>query len=413
MPDATNIDQVPRVRTAYVQMLADAEAVAACKRELGDDPVLLLIVFCGRHHDPETVRDEIIRLFGDIPIVGGSSAGCIATDALGYTGFELCMVGFVDPRITPQIVSVTNMLDGDREAGLLLGERVRDVAAGGASVMLFYDSVRSPMTAQNPVPTLHYASALMQGFNTGIGDLTLTVVGGGLLTHFNLYDGWVFIGDRHSKHAACALVFPPCVKAGLVVMSGCVPASTFMTITKCSGAEIFELDGVSALSVLAERLGLDETQSGIKDLPLAGTLGAKQGDIYAPFEESAYINRLILSADLAAGSIRMFEPDLTEGQVVQIMSRNNDLMIDSAIAGMDIYRQSITQNLPFLSIYIDCAGRAGVVTGARTEEAEIVGKGVDPEVPFIGFYSGVEIAPFEGSHSRPLDWTGVLVSLSL
>jgi hypothetical protein len=29
----------------------------------------------------------------------------------------------------------------------------------------------------------------------------------------------------------------------------------------------------------------------------------------------------------------------------------------------------------------------------------------------MGFYSGVEIAPFAGSYSRPLDWTGVLTIL--
>jgi hypothetical protein len=34
-----------------------------------------------------------------------------------------------------------------------------------------------------------------------------------------------------------------------------------------------------------------------------------------------------------------------------------------------------------------------------------------PSFPFMGFYSGVEIAPFAGNYSRPLDWTGVLTVL--
>ena len=32
-------------------------------------------------------------------------------------------------------------------------------------------------------------------------------------------------------------------------------------------------------------------------------------------------------------------------------------------------------------------------------------------MPLLGFYSGVEIAPFMGG-SRALDWTGVLIVLS-
>jgi hypothetical protein len=44
------------------------------------------------------------------------------------------------------------------------------------------------------------------------------------------------------------------------------------------------------------------------------------------------------------------------------------------------------------------------------EEAELLMRYLDPAVPLLGFYSGVEIAPF-GGYSRPLDWTGVLTTL--
>ena len=50
-------------------------------------------------------------------------------------------------------------------------------------------------------------------------------------------------------------------------------------------------------------------------------------------------------------------------------------------------------------------------SGAPVEEAELVVRGLDPTTPFLGFYSGVEIAPF-GTYSRPLDWTGVLTVLT-
>jgi hypothetical protein len=48
------------------------------------------------------------------------------------------------------------------------------------------------------------------------------------------------------------------------------------------------------------------------------------------------------------------------------------------------------------------------MSGASTEEAELVLQTLAPAFPFMGFYSGVEIAPFAGDYSRPLDWTGVL-----
>jgi hypothetical protein len=51
------------------------------------------------------------------------------------------------------------------------------------------------------------------------------------------------------------------------------------------------------------------------------------------------------------------------------------------------------------------------MSGATSEEAALVLQTLAPSFPFMGFYSGVEIAPFAGNYSRPLDWTGVLTVL--
>jgi len=67
---------------------------------------------------------------------------------------------------------------------------------------------------------------------------------------------------------------------------------------------------------------------------------------------------------------------------------------------------------PILGIYIDCAGRTAEYSNATTEEAAEVQKVLNQyETPLLGFYSGVEIAPFL-QKSRGLDWTGVLMVLA-
>jgi small ligand-binding sensory domain FIST len=146
------------------------------------------------------------------------------------------------------------------------------------------------------------------------------------------------------------------------------------------------------------------------------TIGEKLGDPYAPFDENAYVNRLILSADPVAGSITLFEPDFRPGARVQVMSRDNALMLDSAHRGAAaLFERTVARPPsggpePLLALYIDCAGRASLRSGAAVEEAELVLAQAPATVPFIGFYSGVEVAPFAGD-SRPLDWTGVLTVL--
>jgi hypothetical protein len=302
---------------------------------------------------------------------------------------------------------VTRLLLADeREAGQQLGAQVRRSAADGAVVLMLFDSVAcaSPLR-------LHYASSIVEGFHAGFGNRPVCLLGGGLLTDMNLSDGWVFLGDDVAKHAAVALVFPPEVEAATAILHGCRPVSSFMEITRIDGAEVYEIDGRPALAVIERMLGLPLGGARGQELSLVATLGQKQGDPFAPYDENAYVNRLILRANPDTGSVTLFEPDYALGTRVQIMSRDNALMLASVHEGVEAVNRAIAGSDNLLGLYIDCAGRGSARSGAPVEEAEPVLRGFDASVPFLGFYSGVEIAPFAGGPSRPLDWTGVLTVL--
>jgi hypothetical protein len=219
----------------------------------------------------------------------------------------------------------------------------------------------------------------------------------------------VFDGRDVAKHAAVAVVFPASVAEETMILHGCRPVSTFMEITRIDGAEVYELDGQPALEVIERMLGVRLDGSGGQSLSLMATLGVKQGDPFAPYDENAYVNRLILHANRSTGSVTIFEPDFDRGTRVQVMARDNALMLDSVRNGMAAMNLRARRER-FLGLYIDCAGRASAKSGAAVEEADLVRHGLDPSIALLGFYSGVEIAPFVG-YSRPLDWTGVLTVL--
>ena len=66
----------------------------------------------------------------------------------------------------------------------------------------------------------------------------------------------------------------------------------------------------------------------------------------------------------------------------------------------------------FFGMYIDCAGRTASYSNTTTEEASEVQAVFNRyNTPLLGFYSGVEVAPFL-QKSRGLDWTGVLIVLA-
>ena len=96
---------------------------------------------------------------------------------------------------------------------------------------------------------------------------------------------------------------------------------------------------------------------------------------------------------------------------VQFMLRDASKMKESVQKNSDeMMRQLQEQNMrPLFSIYVDCAGRSAHVSNTATEEAsEVQAVCNQMNIPLLGFYSGVEIAPFMNK-SRGLDWTGVLL----
>jgi len=394
------------IRVASVRNSHPDFAVRQARQQLGPAAPVFLLVFCGGKHDPEAMLAALTAEFGPVPIHGGSAAGVIGRDGCAYGGFELGAVALYDPLLVPRAVVTKDLLQGEGAAGFALGREVGAIASPDAAVMLLFDSV-----ASRTPPRLHFASSLVEGFHDGFGTTPLQLFGGGLLTDMNLTGGWVFAGGRVLKHAATALVFPPGVAVETVIMHGCRPISSFMEITRIQGAEVFELDGEPALSVIERMLGLPLGEARGQELSLLVTLGQKLGDAYAPYEEGDYVNRLILRATPETGSVTLFEPDFALGAQVQIMSRDNSLMLDSVRRGVAAMNGTLAGADALFGLYIDCAGRASARSGAAVEEAELVTAGLDASLPLLGFYSGVEVAPVGGGASRSLDWTGVLAVL--
>ena len=394
-------------QTAYSRNWSTPFAITSCIRSIGSQQPHALVVFCGGKHSPETVFQGFRKAYPSTPIVGGSAAGVISREDAGYSGLELGALAIFGSGANPAIVTVDGLDRGEQIAGLSLGLKIAAIAGDDAAVMLFYDSV-----AGCAPPQLHPAAPLVSGIEAGLGEKRISLFGGGLLTDLNLNDGWVFDGRSVRKHAAVALVFPPEITVDTTIMHGCRPASAFLTITKVNGAEILEIDGARALDVVETVTGLTIGGPTGHNLSLVATIGERLGDPYAEFDEDTYVNRLILNADRERGSVTLFEPDFSAGSRVQIMARDNELMLSSASRGVKRMNEMIADEhgSAAFSIYIDCAGRVTARSGARQEEADIVRKRLDRSVPFLGFYSGVEIAPF-GNRARSLDWTGVLATM--
>jgi small ligand-binding sensory domain FIST len=178
------------------------------------------------------------------------------------------------------------------------------------------------------------------------------------------------------------------------------------------GPVLYEIDGKPIVRVIDEIYGNDswQTQIPVKRL----SLGINHGEKYGQFREADYVNRLIAGVLPGKEGVVLFEPDLQEGMEVQFMLRDAETIIASARTNAQELLAKIGSDgrKPAFGLYIDCAGRTADMSDTLTEEAaEVQNTFRQNNVPLLGFYSGVEIAPFRGQ-SRGLDWTGVLLILA-
>lgn len=367
----------------------------------------LALAFCGGNHDPIAFLDSVAEVVGDATLIGGTAVGVIANECTGYGGYEAGVAVVSADRIRFDSVAVGGLNRGEQAAGEELGRMLAGKSEEDSqAILLFYDSIKNP----KPL-SVNLASQLIRGIEKGLDGPHAPVLGGGMLCDYQWSGSHVFAdGNALTQHAVGLVISGEC-SVHHAISHGCEPASDYHTITSIDGPIVRELDGRPALDVIEDIIGSGAARDW-QQYSLLVTLGANYGrDPYGDFDENEYVNRLIAAANPDDGSVILFESDFGPGERVQVMRRSNEHMISSARTMSTGILNSIEGKDPFLGIYIDCAGRTSGFSGAGAEEGAIIQEMIGAKMPLLGFYSGVEIAPFMGG-SRALDWTGVLIVLT-
>ncbi len=369
----------------------------------------LVLAFCGGKHDYDDCFAGIRSVSGDLPIVGGAAIGIITNDHLGYEGHEVG-VAVLPADLRWKLAVGSELGQDEARAGRQLGLQLADQGSTADElILLFYDSIKQPPP---PAPVLNVSTHLLDGLRDGLGaELPPPIVGAGLVGSYNFDQPKLFCGERVEQQCAVAAQLSGDYAAFHTVMHGCKPISDYHTITRVEGAVVYEIDGKPASKVIDELLGDQQWQERLPLLTV--TLGVNHGEKYAPYDESQYVNRLIVGVIPEDQALVLFEADFSEGSKFQFMQRNAEMMRESAtLRCQEALAQLESEGgEPILALYIDCAGRTNAFSGAEVEEASIVQDIIGSQMPLLGFYSGVEIAPLLGQ-SRGLDWTGVVLVLT-
>jgi hypothetical protein len=170
-----------------------------------------------------------------------------------------------------------------------------------------------------------------------------------------------------------------------------------LQITRCEGSMVFELGGEAALSVL-ERLG-----GKLSGRPLLFTVLFEDTPPHEP--AANWLVRGIQGIDPARRAL-LISPEIKNGM------RMTFAIKDSRAAREDLERRCRRANLelqgsvPRFGLYFNCSGRGRNLHAASGVDTRLL-RDKFPDIPFAGFNSAFEIAPFAGAPAFQI-YTGVL-----
>lgn len=403
--------------TAVQAYQAGVQAVTSALKELPTQLTpRLALAFCSGEVDAHGFYAGMRQHLGDwVPIVGGSAMGLCWQQHCVTQGPCAAVVILAGDDWEWQLATSQDIYRDPHLSGEVLAGQLPALPDSRCLLMLF-DSVRFAATAQQP-PVLVPSGPLIAGaHHPRLRQLPL--FGAGLLGDGNFNLTWQFTGDGVSRHTASVLQLAGEFQIASCIMHGCVPLSDRrFTITDVFGQYLYQLDHEPIVPLL-DRLTGSKQWRHLQYAPTGAPLPVTTLALATPLNdtpgEQQFVTRLMTGVMPGDEAVMLFEADFVKGQQVMLMRRDPALMMQSA---RDNTAQLLAQikaagQQGRLALYFDCGGRMSAISGSEGEEAEIVRDlCVNAGIPFLAIYTGVEIAPLQGS-SYGLDWSGVLVILT-
>jgi hypothetical protein len=261
----TSVCHDPDVRSAAEQLY----------RELAVQPLSLVLFFCGTQYDLEALSKALQQRFGEIPLVGCTSAGEISSE--GYTQGSITAIGFSAEHFAIEAALFNNLADfsfSDAQTlvhGMLEGCRQKQVAPimGHSFALALLDglSVREEQ--------------LLNVLNAHLGSIPL--LGGSAGDDLHFRDTQVYYqGQFHSDAAILILVNSRC-RFEVFSIDHLIDTDEKLVITQADSAQrrVIELNAEPAAEEYARALNLSVEQLGPHVFAM-NPLSVRIGERYYP-----------------------------------------------------------------------------------------------------------------------------------
>ena len=358
--------------------LEPGSGARAAREALLHEQAKLLVVFCSESHDLSRLLEEIRGEAGDVPLIGCTTAGEIATS--GPSDASVVVVAFGG--------------DGFAVDTAFAEDASSDLRAAGSSVARCV-----PARTDLPYKLLLLLSdglagnqqEVVRGAYRVLG-AAVPLVGGCAGDDLRMTRTFQFHGDRVLTDSVVAAGIASTAPLGIGVRHGWRRVGEPMLVTGSSGNRVYTLDDRPALDLYLERLGAAEPdgsdQEGLTRLALTHPLGLGR-----PSGEEQV--RFIGGGDVDERSLSCIA-EVPQGALVWIMEGDARSVLEATDAAAGDSLSALDGHPPLGMIAFDCIARRGVLgdDGICSEIERLTAMAAG--APVAGFYTYGEIARTRG-----------------
>ena len=351
-----------------------AAAGAACSRK----GAKLLVVFCSNSYELEELLAGIADVAAEVPMIGCSTAGEIATDGPGDAGVVVTVFG--GDGFAARTAAAENASGALRNAGAAAAGCLAEVEPGRHRVLLMLtDGLAGDQ------------QEIVRGAYSVVG-AAVPLVGGCAGDDLRMTQTFQFHDGRVLTNAVVAAAVSADSPIGIGVRHGWRRVGEPMLVTRSADNRVFEIDDRPALDTYLDRLEAPAEartdQSAFVRFAQRHPLGlaARRGEEHVRFVGGADFEdrSLICIAEVPQGGLTW----LMEGDAESVLSAT-DAACDAALAGLG-------GQPPLGMLAFDCIARRGILGGEGIKREIDRVAGTAAGAPVAGFYTYGEIARTHG-----------------
>jgi hypothetical protein len=354
-----------------------AGARAADDALIHDDPKLL-IVFCSQAYDLRQLLRQIRARAGDVPLIGCTTAGEIAT--VGPSDASVVVAALGGGGFAVRTAVASEVSGNLREAGARVARSLPDRADLPHRVMLLLsDGLAGDQ--QEVVRGAH-----------GVLGAAVPLVGGCAGDDLKMSQTFQLYHDRVLSDSVVAAGIASNAPLGIGVRHGWRRVGEPMLVTSSAGNHVYTLDDRPALDAYLMRLGVSEPvgldQEGLARLALTHPLGLSR-------RSGEDMARFIGGGDFAQRSLSCIA-EVPQGALVWVMEGHAQSVLEATDAACGDSLAALGGRPPLGMVAFDCIARRAVL-GERGIQSEISRlAAMASGAPVAGFYTYGEIARVRG-----------------